>query len=144
MTKRVATADMANDFARKNMWDSSYRPEQMFVRDYLNKKYPNTIIKLEYTVNGLTVDGKPYRKCILDIAVPSKKIAIRLNGGYHHISSRQQTKDEYQKYALEESGWKVLDFDDYKMPYLFKAKYNDKTLKLVEQEVEQMIGDTFG
>lgn len=142
--KKKAVNVMGNDFARKNMWDNSYRPEQIFVRDYLSQKYPDVKIKLEHTVSNLTLDGKPYRKCILDIAILDKKIAIRLNGGYHHVSSRQQTKDEFQKDSLEEAGWTVLDFDSYKMPNLFKSKYNDKTLKLVTDEIEKMIGDIFG
>ena len=130
---------MGNDFARKNMWDSEYRPEQIFTRDYILKKHPNLIIKLEYPQSQLKLDGKPYRKCILDIAIPSKKIAIRLNGGYHHISSRQGLKDEFQKEALLQSGWVVIDFDSYKMPNLFNGIHNDKTIKSVEEEVESML-----
>ena len=135
---------MNKDFARKGMWDSEYRPEQIFVRDFIAIQNITIKINLEYHVKNLKIDGKPYRKCILDIALPEKKIGIRLNGGYHHVSSRQQLKDELQKEALEQSGWKVLDFDSYKMPYLFKAKYNDKTVKLVVEEIEKEMDDILG
>jgi very-short-patch-repair endonuclease len=135
---------MSKDFARKGMWDSEYRPEQIFVRDFLANRNITLKINLEYPIRNLKIDGKPYRKCILDIAIPEKKVAIRLNGGYHHVSSRQQLKDELQKEALEQLGWKVLDFDSYKMPYLFKAKYNDKTVKLVVEEIEKEMDDILG
>jgi very-short-patch-repair endonuclease len=142
--KRKAVNVVANDFARKNMWDSEYRPEQLFVRDYLASNNITLKIILEYPIRNLLLDGKPYRKCILDIAMPEKKIGIRLNGGYHHVSSRQQTKDEFQKEALKQMGWKIVDFDSYKMPYLFKAKYNDKTVKFVIEEIENEMSDIIG
>ncbi len=132
---------MGNEFARKNMWDSEYRPEQLFTRDYIMKKHPSLDVKLEYPQSKLELDGKPYRKCILDIAIPSRKIAIRLNGGYHFSSSRQGLKDEFQKEALSQAGWNVIDFDSHKMPNLFKQKYNGKTIESVEEEIESMLGD---
>jgi len=135
---------MSKDFARKGMWDSDYRPEQIFVRDYLASTNLTWKIVLEYPVKNLKIDGKPYRKCILDIAVPENKLGIRLNGGYHHVSSRQQLKDELQKEALQQIGWKIVDFDSYKMPYLFKTKYNEKTVKLVIEEIKNELGDLFG
>lgn len=131
---------MGNEFARKNMWDSSYRPEQIFTRDYLAKKYPEFTITLEYMVKNLTIDGNPAKPCTLDIAITDKKIAIRLNGGYHHASGRQQTKDEYQKEALIQAGWTVLDFDDHMVPNLFKKKKNAETVKLAEEEIEKELG----
>jgi hypothetical protein len=30
------------------------------------------------------------------------------------------------------------------MPYLFKAKYNDKTIKLVKEEIIKEMGDILG
>jgi very-short-patch-repair endonuclease len=137
----MAVNVMANDFARRNMWDSEYRPEQRFARDFLAKLHPEWTIKLELPVNKLTVDGKPAKNCVLDIAVTSHKIAVRLNGGYHHASSRQQTKDEFQKEALIQAGWKVLDFDSYMMPNLFKNKKNEETVKLAEEEILKQLGD---
>lgn len=143
MRKRAVNV-MANDFARKNMWNDSYRPEQIFTRDFLINKYPNIKIKLEYRVSGLTLDGKPYRGSVLDIAIPDKKIGIRLNGGYHHVSSRQQLKDEFQKEALEQAGWNIVDFNDYSMPNLFKGKYDDKRIKLIEEEIIKELSGIFG
>jgi len=131
---------MTNDFMRRNMSESSYRPEQIFVRDFLATIHPKWVIKSEYKVSGLKLDGKPYRRCVLDIAVRKLKLAIRLNGGYHFSSSRQSTKDEFQKEALEQAGWKVLDFDYHKMPNLFKKKKNIETIKLAEKEILEYLG----
>lgn len=131
---------MVNEFMRRNMSESEYRQEQMFVRDFLVKIHPKWKIKLEHKVSGLKLDGKPYRRCILDIAVKDTKLAIRLNGGYHFSSSRQRTKDEFQKEALRQAGWKVIDFDYHKMPNLFKKKKNIETIKLAEKEILEYLG----
>lgn len=144
MKKKDVIVVMANDFARKNMWDDSYRPEQIFTRDYIGEYYPELKVKLEYRVSNLTLDGKPYRGSVLDIAIPEKMIGIRLNGGYHHVSSRQQLKDELQKEALKQAGWTIVDFNDYKMPNLFKGKYSDKNIKLVENEIKDTLSDIIG
>ncbi len=117
------------------MWDSSNRPEQKFVVDYLKTLFPDWKIQTEYRINDLKIDGKPYRNCILDIAILNKKIAIRLNGGYHRVSGRQGTKDAFQMIALEQMGWRVVDFDDHQMPNLFKKKKNDTTIKLAKDEI---------
>jgi len=120
---------------RRNMTESEYRQEQLFVRDFLSSLHPNWIIKVEYPVRNLKLDGKPYRKCVLDIAIPKSKIAVRLNGGYHFSSGRQSIKDEFQKEALHQAGWIVVDFDYYKMPNLFKKKKKKETIKLAEEEI---------
>jgi len=120
---------------RSNMTESEYRQEQIFVRDFLSEIHSECIIKIEYKVSGLKLDGKPYRKCKLDIAIPKSKIAIRLNGGYHFASDRQRTKDEFQKEALKQADWVVVDFDHHKMPNLFKKKKNIETIKLAEKEI---------
>ncbi len=122
------------------MVDSDYRPEQMFARDYIEEKHPDWVIKLEYPINNLTIDGKPTKPCTLDIAIPKEKIAIRLNGGYHFSSGRQELKDELQKEALIQDGWKVVDFDHYKMINLFKKKKNEETIKLAKEEVDKYLG----
>ena len=131
---------MTNDFMRRNMTESEYRQEQLFVRDFLSKIHPEWVIMLEHKISGLKVDGKPYRRCILDIAIQSTRVAIRLNGGYHFASSRQETKDEFQKESLEQAGWKVIDFDHHKMPNLFKKKKNIETIKLAEEEILKYLG----
>lgn len=131
---------MGNSFARRNMWDSDYRPEQLFTRDFLAKLHPDWVIRTEYPVRNLTLDGEKRPSCTLDLAIPSEKIAIRLNGGYHFASARQELKDELQKECLIQAGWIVWDFDDYKMINLFKKKKSEKTVKLAEQEIEDYIG----
>ena len=140
MRKTDASA-MGNSFASNNMWDNAHRPEQMFTVSYLAELKPDWTIKTEYPVNKLTLDGKPYRPAILDIAVlQPRKIAIRLNGGYHRVSERQQLKDEFQKKSLEQAGWQVIDIDDHMYPTLFKvsAKSSDKTLKLATEELDHI------
>ncbi len=131
---------MANDFARKNMWDSDYRQEQLFTRDFLAQLYPEWKIELEYPIRNLTVDGRPARGCILDIAIPKERIAIRLNGAYHFTSGRQEIKDEFQKEALQQAGWDVLDFDHFKMINLFKKNKKEETVKLAEGEILKQLG----
>lgn len=123
------------------MWDNSNRPEQLFVVAHLRQKYPNWNIQTEYPVNNLFLDDKPFGRCILDIAIPYKKIGIRMNGGYHHVSKRQSDKDEYQKTALQQSGWKIFDFDDFMMPNVFKKKKNEATIKLAINEIENQLSE---
>ncbi len=123
-------------------WDDSYRPEQYFTRDFLAEKYPFLEIKTEFHIKGLTLDGKPYRNCKPDIAVVEKKLIIRINGMYHYKSPRQQLKDEFQKKALEQAGWYVIDFDCRTMEYLFrvKRKSSDTTLNKAMEEIEKVLG----
>lgn len=129
-----------NDWMRKNVWDSDYRPEQLFVRDYLAELHPDWIIKTEYGVSGLSIDGRPHPSCKPDIAVPAENLIIRLNGMYHYTSDGQRNKDEYQKIALEQAGWTVIDFDCRKMENLFKKKKNEETIKLAREEVLKYLG----
>lgn len=91
-------------------------------------------------ITNLTIDGKPWRQCTLDIAVLNKKVAIRLNGEYHHVSGNRQNKDEYQAIALEQAGWVVVDFNNRTMPNLFKSKKNEQTVKLAEEEILKYLG----
>ena len=124
------------------MWDSDYRPEQLFVRDFLAEKHPDWKIKTEYRVSNLTIDGKPYRGSKPDIAVPKEKLIIRVNGMYHYTSEVQRTKDEFQKVALEQAGWKVIDLDCRKMENLFNRKWmkNKETIKLAQEEICKYLG----
>jgi len=126
---------MGNDYARRNMWDSDYRKEQLLTRDILTELHPKLTIKTEFFIKNLTLDGKPYRSCKPDIAITAERIVIRINGMYHYTSSRQIDKDFYQKKALEQAGWKVIDFDCRKMENLFKSHWTEKTLKLAKQEI---------
>lgn len=130
-----------NDFARKGMWDSAHRPEQMFTLNYLADNNPDWTIKTEFLVTKLTMDGSPRPNATLDIAVLSPiRIAIRLNGGYHFSSGRQGLKDEFQKISLEQAGWRVVDLNSYMLPSLFKVKKtsSDKTLKLATEELDSI------
>ncbi len=133
--------EMSKEFRHNNMWDSSYRPEQMFACDFLSKIMPEVEIKLEYKVKNLTIDGDPTKPCTLDIAIPEKMMAIRMNGGYHFSSGRQRTKDEFQKEALIQAGWRVIDFDYHLMPNLFKKSKNIETVKLSEEEILRYMGN---
>lgn len=124
------------------MWDSAHRPEQTFTLYYLADEFPEWTIKTEYLVKDLTLDGAPRPNATLDIAVIyPKKIAIRMNGGYHFSSARQELKDEFQKIALEQKGWQVVDLDHYMLPYLFKVKKSssEKTLKLATEELDFIV-----
>ena len=123
------------------MWDSSHRPEQMFVRNWLADKHPTWKIKTEYRVTNLSIDEKPYKDCTLDIAVlDPKRIAIRLNGGYHFSSGLQETKDEFQEEALIQSGWEVIDLDHHILEHTFSRKWDEKTVKLACEELEEYLG----
>lgn len=130
---------MVSDFIRKNMWDSGHRPEQLFTRNFLAQLQPTWKIKSEYRISNLTIDGAKARMCVLDIAVPQHKIAIRLNGGYHFSSDKQIGKDEFQREALEQAGWRVIDLDHHMMPNLFKKKKSNETVKLAEEELIKYI-----
>lgn len=131
---------IGNYFINKNMGESNnteYRKEQVKTTKILRKLYPELIITQEYEVNNLTLDGTPTNHCVLDIAIPSKKIAIRLMGGIHQISKSRIRKDEFQMYALEEIGWKVIDMIADEYPNLWgKRDLND--LKCIK-EVKDMI-----
>lgn len=131
---------MGNSYARRNMWDSDYRPEQLLTRDILNELYPKLTIKLEFFIENLTLDGKPYRSSKPDIVISSKKIIIRLNGMYHYTSARQADKDFYQRNALEQAGWEVIDFDCRKMENLYKNHWTEKTFKLAREEIIEQLG----
>ena len=122
------------------MWDSEYRPEQLFVRDFLAKTYPDWIIRTEYPVKNLTLDGEKRPNATLDLAViQPKKIAIRLNGGYHYSSDRQRLKDEFQKISLEQAGWEVWDLDHEIFVNVWKKKKSEATVKLAEEELSSYI-----
>ena len=122
------------------MWDADYRQEQMFARDYIAEIHPDWELCLEKPIYDLELDEKPYRNCVLDIAVMNKSIAIRLNGEYHFTSSKQGLKDEFQKEALQQAGWKVVDFNFFNMPNLFKKKKKEETVKLAKEEIVKYLG----
>ena len=129
-----------NYFINKNMGDAcntEYRKEQVKTTQILRNLYPELSIVQEYEVNKLTLDGIPTAHCVLDIAIPSKKIAIRLMGGIHQVSKSRIRKDEFQKEALMESKWTVIDMIADEYPNLWgKNDLNDVNCI---REVEDMI-----
>ena len=129
-----------NYFINKNMGEAGnteYRKEQVKTTHILRNIYPQLQITQEYEVDNLTLDGTPTAHCVLDIAIPSKKIAIRLMGGVHQASKSRIRKDEFQKEALMESGWKVIDMVADEYPNLWgKKDLNDVNCI---HEVEDMI-----
>lgn len=114
--------------------DNAYRNEQMratkIIRDlYVGK---GDVIQ-EYSVSGLTIDGKPYPTAKPDIAIPKDKIIIRLMGPPHKKKNRKD-KDWFQKTALEALGWIVIDFWYDLMPNLWekdRCELNDQ-LAIIE------------
>jgi very-short-patch-repair endonuclease len=115
----------SNYFINKNMGEAcntEYRKEQVKTTNILRNIYPQLKIVQEYEVYDLTLDGTPTSHCVLDIAIPSKKIAIRLMGGIHQVSKSRIRKDEFQKESLLESGWKVIDMIADEYPNLWGKK----------------------
>lgn len=47
--------------------------------------------------------------CVLDIAIPALKIAIRVMGEVHGFSWAPCVADNVQKFELEALGWDVID-----------------------------------
>ena len=100
-----------------------YRPEQIRLVNALREYFSKQDVYQEYRVNNLMVEGTKVPHCVLDVAVmiPGKqKIAIRINGEYHFASEKQRSKDYWQRMALEEKGWKVLDFDKHYMEWMWE------------------------
>jgi very-short-patch-repair endonuclease len=126
-------------FVRKNMVEenSEYRPEQLLVTKILRKLYPNEAIFTEHTVRLTPVEGIKKSMCRLDIAIPDKQIAIRMNGLIHE-KKRQRMKDEDQRIVLEENGWVVIDVDEDNYPEFWNRKkytyleVESKVIKLYE------------
>ena len=114
-----------NYFINKNMGESGnteYRKEQVKTTHILRNIYPELDIVQEYEVDNLTIDGIPTSHCVLDIAIPSKKVAIRLMGGIHQMSKSRRRKDEFQEEALLEAGWIVIDMIADEYPNLWGRK----------------------
>lgn len=120
------------------MSETSYRPEQNRALKIFRGFFDKKCIWAEYELNDLTIDGEPTANSIIDIAIISgeNKLAIRLNGGYHFASDKQIRKDEWQKIAIEQAGWRVIDFNEEDMPILWK---NDVVSKDMMDEVMGML-----
>ena len=72
-------------------------------------------LKTQYTVY---MDGK--KLAILDICIPSAKIAVRVNGGVHGVSFAPTWRDELQKDRLEKLGYSVMDIYEDERPDLWE------------------------
>ena len=129
-----------NFFINRKMGEvcnTEFRKEQVKTTMILRKIYPQLKILQEYKVSDLTIDGVPANHCVLDIAIPVKKVAIRLMGGIHQISKSRVRKDEWQKQALMESGWTVIDMVADEYPNLWGSK-DSNDVKCIK-EVMDMI-----
>jgi very-short-patch-repair endonuclease len=116
--------------------NTSYRIEQMRAIEILKELYTKSEIETEYVIRNLTIDGKKTSPAIVDIVIKPQKIAIRLNGEIHTKSASRRKKDENQKIALEEAGWKVVDFWYYKLPNLWtRNKYTEEIRKKAREEI---------
>ena len=115
-----------------------YRPEQMRCKKIL-ENFLHVSIDTEYRVTNLTIDGYKTKDAILDIAIPKKKLAIRMNGGIHKATKRARDHDENQKYALEEAGWKVIDFFEDEFPLLWDTKKDIKDEEVINEVINNII-----
>ena len=104
-------------FGKKEYTDSEIKCHKEIIDNCFGSDVPLNeivnLIKTQYLVRNMhEVDG--IRPTIpppkLDIAIPSLKIAIRVNGGIHE-GRRQRLKDEDQLTVLECNGWTVINVD---------------------------------
>src|SRR3990170_4924621 len=98
------------------------------------------LVKQEYVVKNLKIDGASAPNCVLDIAIPSEKIAIRLMGAIHQASKKRGIKDWYQKEALGQAKWAVYDFYADKFPNLWNPKRSHEIDMASKEEVLKALG----
>jgi len=127
--------------------NTEYRPEQMRAEKILSDVFVPEYVFTEYKVRQLEIDKMPTHMAILDLAIVvprtvsrRKNRAIRLMGGIHLSSETQRKKDSWQKVALIEADWEVIDFWEDKMPNLWSKKRSEETDKLARDEVLKRIG----
>jgi very-short-patch-repair endonuclease len=58
--------------------------------------------------------------CVPDIAIPSLKIAIKVNGSVHGISGFPTWSDELQDYYIKKAGWDLITVYEDERPDLWK------------------------
>lgn len=75
----------------------------------------------------IPVDGHRYKA---DFALPSKKIAIELDGHDYHKTKEQRTNDARRERDLQKVGWKVIRFTGTEI-YRSLDKCCEDTLKLI-------------
>ena len=128
-------------FIDKNMasGQKDYRPEQMKTTKVLRTEFPDLDVRQEYRVSYLKIDGHGVAPAVLDIAIMNPKIAIRMMGEIHQGSKRVRMKDQYQMYALEEAGWKVIDMIKDEFPAVWSKSKKEDKLNEAKQEILDML-----
>lgn len=137
------TQFFANKAMRAN-GNTKNRPEQLLARDLIQAHYSEKL-ETEYTPTDIKplpdLDLTGDRSPRLDIAIPSKRIAIRLNGPPH---DRRITRnyDRAQQVFLEmqEKPWKVVNFVHTMMPVLWRSHSRGLTsqeLKMAYDEIRR-------
>jgi len=119
--------------------NTEYRREQVRCARILRDKLGVNLVKQEYVVKNLKIDGASAPNCILDIAIPSEKIAIRLMGKIHNKKKRG-IKDWYQKESLGQAKWAVYDFYEDDFPNLWNPKRSYEIDMASKEEVLKALG----
>jgi len=120
--------------------NTEYRREQVRCARILRDRLGVALVKQEYVVKNLKIDGASAPNCVLDIAIPSEKIAIRLMGAIHQASKKRGIKDWYQKEALGQAKWAVYDFYADKFPNLWNPKRSHEIDMASKEEVLKALG----
>lgn len=104
-------------FRRTEYTDSEKKALEEIIENCFDESIPlsevEELIKPQFKVNGLVAVDEinptipPPR---LDIAIPTMKIGIRVNGLIHE-TRKNIMKDEDQKVVLEGNGWTLIDID---------------------------------
>lgn len=119
--------------------NTEYRREQVRCARILRDRLGVSLVRQEYVVKNLKIDGASAPNCILDIAIPSEKIAIRLMGAIHNKKKRG-IKDWYQKEALTQAKWAVYDFNENNFPNLWNPKRSYEIDMASKEEVLRALG----
>jgi len=120
--------------------NTEYRREQVRCARILRDKLGNNQVKQEYTLRNLKIDGERAPNCILDIAIPKEKMAVRLMGKIHDKSKKRGVKDWYQQESLIQAGWAVYDFHEDDFPNLWKPKRGHEVDQASKEEVLKALG----
>lgn len=120
--------------------NTEYRREQVRCARILRDRLGISAVRQEYIVKNLKIDGYSAPNCILDIAIPSEKIAVRLMGKIHQTSRKRDAKDWYQKEALAQAKWAVYDFYEENFPNLWNPKRSYEIDMASKEEVLKALG----
>ena len=120
--------------------NTEYRREQVRCARILRDKLGNNNVKQEYTIRNLKIDGARVPNCILDIAIPKERIAIRLMGKIHDKSKKRGIRDWYQRESLIQAKWTVYDFHQDDFPNLWKPKRGLEVDQASKEEVLKALG----